>query len=153
MIHLKLPYSILYRKYFLLSFSLLENCQLVMKPSSMLSSGIWTEVLTFTPTSLNTQSLQSCLTLCNPMECRPPGSSILGFSRQEYWCGLAHPPPGDLPDPGIEPTSLMSPALAGRFLTTSTTWEALHKHTSILYCHAFVLHDVTLLRYYSLLLV
>ena len=49
----------------------------------------------------------------------------MGFSRQEYWSGLLWPPPGDLPDPGIEPTSLESPALAGRFLTTSATWEAL----------------------------
>ena len=47
------------------------------------------------------------------------------FSRQEYWSGLPCPPPGDLPDPRIEPMSLMSPALAGGFLTTSTTWEAL----------------------------
>ena len=39
-----------------------------------------------------------------------------GFSRQEYWSGLPRPPPGDLPDPGIKSTSLMSPALAGRFL-------------------------------------
>ena len=39
------------------------------------------------------------------------------FSRQEYWSGLLCPPPGDLPDPGIEPTSLMSPALAGGFFT------------------------------------
>ena len=42
------------------------------------------------------------------------------FSRQEYWSGLPCPPPGDLPDPGIEPKSLMSPALAGAFFTTST---------------------------------
>ena len=48
----------------------------------------------------------------------------MGFSRQEYWSGLLCPPPGDLPDPGIEPTSLTSPALAGRFFTTSPTWEA-----------------------------
>ena len=41
------------------------------------------------------------------------------FSRQEYWSGLTCPPPGDLPDPGIEPTSLMSPALVGGFLTNS----------------------------------
>ena len=47
----------------------------------------------------------------------------MGFSRQEYWSELPCPPPGDLPDPGIEPTSLASPALAGRFFTTSTTWE------------------------------
>ena len=38
----------------------------------------------------------------------------MGFSRQEYWSGLPFPPPRDLPDPGIEPTSLVSPALAGR---------------------------------------
>ena len=49
----------------------------------------------------------------------------VGFSRQEYWSGLLCPPPGGLPDPGIEPTSLTSPALAGGFFTTSTTWEAL----------------------------
>ena len=47
----------------------------------------------------------------------------VGFSRHEYWSGLPHPPPWDLPIPGIEPTSLMSPALAGRFFTTSTAWE------------------------------
>ena len=47
-----------------------------------------------------------------------------GFSRQEHWSGLPWPPPGDLPDPGIEPSCLMSPALAGSFFTTSTTWEA-----------------------------
>ena len=48
----------------------------------------------------------------------------MGFSRQEYWSGLPFPPPGHLPNPGIEPMSLMSPALAGRFFTTSAIWEA-----------------------------
>ena len=48
----------------------------------------------------------------------------MGFSRQEYWSGLPCPPPRDLPNSGIEPLSLMSPALAGRFFTTSATWEA-----------------------------
>ena len=48
----------------------------------------------------------------------------MDFSRQEYWSGLPCPPPGDLPDPGIKSTSLMSPALAGGFLTTSVSWEA-----------------------------
>ena len=43
----------------------------------------------------------------------------MGFSRQGYWSGVPCSPPGDLPDPGIRPTSLMSPALAG-----SATWEA-----------------------------
>ena len=55
----------------------------------------------------------------------------MGFSRQEYWSGLPCPPPGDLSDPGIKPVSLtlhVPPALAGRFFTTSATWEALHSH-------------------------
>ena len=56
----------------------------------------------------------------------------MGFSRQEHWSGLPFPSSGDLPDPGIEPTSLMSPALAGRFFTTSATWEALGSHTKSL---------------------
>ena len=42
----------------------------------------------------------------------------MAFSKQEYWSGLPFPAPGDLPDPGIELMSLMSPALAGRFFTT-----------------------------------
>ena len=46
----------------------------------------------------------------------------MGFSRKEYWSGLPCPPPGDLPDPGIEPSSLKSPELACRFFTTSVTW-------------------------------
>ena len=48
----------------------------------------------------------------------------VGFSRQEYWSGLPCPPSGDLPDPGIEPASLMPPALAGRFFPTAAIWEA-----------------------------
>ena len=46
-----------------------------------------------------------------------------GFSGQEYWSGLPCPSSGDLPHPGIEPMSLMSPALAGGLFTTSSTWE------------------------------
>ena len=49
----------------------------------------------------------------------------MGLSKQEYWSGLSFPSPGDLSDPGIKPTSLMSPALAGGFFTTSATQEAL----------------------------
>ena len=46
-----------------------------------------------------------------------------GFSRQEYWSGSLCPPTGHLPNPRTQPQSLMSPALAGRFFATSTTWE------------------------------
>ena len=48
----------------------------------------------------------------------------LRFSRQEYWSGLPCPSPEDLPDPGINSLSLVSPELASGFFTTSTTWEA-----------------------------
>ena len=47
-----------------------------------------------------------------------------GLSRQEHWSGLPRPPPGDLPDPGIQYMSLRSPTLAGGLLTTSAAWEA-----------------------------
>ena len=49
---------------------------------------------------------------------------LMKFSRQEYWSRVSFPPPGDLPDPGIELASLMTPALTGRFFNTRTTWEA-----------------------------
>ena len=55
----------------------------------------------------------------------------MGFSRLEYWSGLLCPPPGDLPNPGIKPASLMSPALAGGLFTISITWEALWNHRAI----------------------
>ena len=67
-------------------------------------------------------SLQSCPTLWTAAHKAPLS---MGFSRQEYWSGLPLPPLGDLPDPGIEPVSLMSPALANGFFTTSVTWDGL----------------------------
>ena len=73
------------------------------------------------------KSLQSCPTLCDPMDCSPPGSAVhWGFSRQEHWSGLTCPPPGHLPNSGkLTPklTPLVSPALADRFFSGSTTWE------------------------------
>ena len=52
----------------------------------------------------------------------------MGFPKQEYWSGLPGPPPGDLPDPGIEPMGLTSPALADRFFTPSATLRHLKQH-------------------------
>ena len=49
--------------------------------------------------------LLSCVPLCNPMDYSLPGSSVLGFPRQEYGSGLSLPSPGDLPDPGIKSRS------------------------------------------------
>ena len=57
---------------------------------------------------------QSCPTLCDPVDCSPPGSSVQGI-LQEYWSGLPFPSPEDLPDPGIEPGS---PALQADALTS-----------------------------------
>ena len=61
---------------------------------------------------------QSCPALCNSMDCNPPGSSVHGISRQEYWGRFPFPSPEDVPDPGIKAVSLASPALAGRFFPT-----------------------------------
>ena len=58
------------------------------------------------------------------MDCACQDPLSMGYSKQEYWNGLPFPPPGDLPNPRIKPASLMSPALAGRFFTTNTIWEA-----------------------------
>ena len=74
-------------------------------------------------TSVCAKSPQSCPTLCNPVDCSPPGPLPVGLSRQEYWSGLPCSPPGDCPNPGIKATPLMSPGLAGRFFTTSANWE------------------------------
>ena len=51
-----------------------------------------------------------------PMDCSPPGSSVYGIPKQDHWRGWPFPSPGDPPNPGVEPASLGSPALAGRFL-------------------------------------
>ena len=64
------------------------------------------------------------------------------FSREEYWRGLPCPPPGELPNPGIKFTSLISPALVGGFFTTSATWEALHAHNSAQSYMDWMLGDV-----------
>ena len=66
------------------------------------------------------KSLESCLTLCDPMDCSPPGSSVRGILQARVLEWLPFPSPEDLPNPGTEPMSPMSPALAGRFFI----WEA-----------------------------
>ena len=62
--------------------------------------------------------------LCGPMHRSLPGSRIHGVSQATILEWLPFPSPGGLPDPGMEPMNLASPALAGRFFTTSATWEA-----------------------------
>ena len=67
---------------------------------------------------------QSCTTLCDLTDHSPPAPPSMGFPRQEYWSRLPSPPPGDLPDPGFEPVSLLSLTLQGRFFNNCATWEA-----------------------------
>ena len=62
--------------------------------------------------------LQLCPTLGNPMNCSPPGSSVCGILQEEYWSRLSCPPPGNLPNREIEPTSPESPALQENSLPT-----------------------------------
>ena len=80
-------------------------------------------------------SLFLCPTLCDPIDCSCQAPLSMRFSRQEYWSGFPCPPPGDLPDPGIELESFMSPALVGVFFTTSATWEVLKGRVGHIYSH------------------
>ena len=81
--------------------------------------------------NVHAKLLQSCLILHNPMDLAYQAPLSTGFSRQEYWSELPFPPPGDLPDPGIELMSLRSLALAGKLFTTSATWEAHNRNTEV----------------------
>ena len=87
---------------------------------------------------------QSCLTLYDPWTVAHKALLSMGFSQQGYWSGLPFLPLGDLPNSEIEPAPLMSPALAGRFFTTSTTWEALR------HFHVMVNEIVSLISFSSL---
>ena len=73
---------------------------------------------------MHAKSLQSCLTHCDPLKCSAPGCSVHGILQAGILEWLPFPTPGDLPNPGIEPTSPLSLVLVGRFFTTSTTWKA-----------------------------
>ena len=78
--------------------------------------------------------------ICNPIDCSHQAPLFMGFFRQEYWSGLPCPPPGDLPNPGTELPSLMSPSWADGFSATSTTWEA-HVYSAL--CYTLASWEVT----------
>ena len=73
------------------------------------------------------KSLQLCPSLCDSVNCSLPG--LCPWDSSGKHTGVGEDPPGDLPNPGVRPASLTSPALAGRFFATSTTWEALIRGT------------------------
>ena len=92
---------------------LMRTCnQLAIKCAQMKDSG------KFTYKNISCACMLSLVTLCNPVNSSQPGSSSIGFSRQEFQSGLPFPPPGNLPDPRVELTSLMSPSQAGRVFTS-----------------------------------
>ena len=92
----------------------------------------------------------SCVQLCATLwtVCSPPGSSVNGFSRQEYWSGLPCPAPGDPPNPRIKRALLMSPALAGRFFNTSAVWEA---HLKVCFLSNFQIYNTMLVTIVTML--
>ena len=73
------------------------------------------------------------------MDCSLPGSSSVGFSRQEYWSGLLFPPPQYLPDPGIEP---VSPELTGEFSTLN--YLGISCNSIVVLKSLFKVHNVTI---------
>ena len=77
--------------------------------------------LKFTSARECCSNAQLCLSLCNLMDCSPQDPLSIGFFQEEYLNWVPFPFPGGLPDPGIEPMSLMSLALAGGFFTASFT--------------------------------
>ena len=77
------------------------------------------------PTPTDSWMITNDLHICSRWTVAHQAPLSMGVSRQKYWSRLPCPPPGDLPDPGIKPLSVASAALAGRFLTTNATWEAL----------------------------
>ena len=113
------------------TLSIFSNTMSVKPKEQHVSSGeincFWSKsfiLLPLSSSSASAKSLQLFPTLCDPMDHSSPGSSVQRFSGHEYWNGLPFSPPGDLPDPGIEPTSLMSLALAGGFFTSSATSDS-----------------------------
>ena len=112
-------------------------------PSTLASQVFSNAVLTSVLSLLLCSVTQSCPTLCDPMHCSPPDSSVHGLSRQEYWSGLPFPAPGDLPDPGTETLSLESPALAGGFLTTTLPGKPI-------YFSCYIISIVSLTRSYAI---
>ena len=84
-----------------------------------------------TSVSVHAQSLSRVPLFFDPMDCSPPGSSVRGISRQEYWCGSPFPSSGDLPNPGIEP---VSPAWEGGFFTAELPEKSLKCDCGSFHC-------------------
>ena len=105
-----------------------------------LHSQLWSSLMSLPSTWLlhpcTCMCAQSCPTLCNPMDWSLPGYSVHGIST--YWSGFPFPPPGDLPNPEMEPMSPASPALVGWFFTTEPPGKP--QFTLIYWLFQFLIH-------------
>ena len=72
---------------------------------------------------VHASSLSHICLFAAPWAIARPDALSMEFYRQDYWSGLPFPTPGNIPNPGVEPMSLVSPTLAGGFLTNCTTWK------------------------------
>ena len=116
----------------LFSLTLGSSCYLQSWQSHLWSLLLWSHLLSWlscfplSPTTCCVLSRFSRVWLfATPWTVALPVLLSMGFPRQEYWSGLPFPTSGDLPDPGIELASFLSPASASRFFTTTATWGPL----------------------------
>ena len=102
---------------------------------SLLSNTLSLFVIAFLPRRcMCAKSLQSCPTLCDPMDIAHQVFLSMGFFRQEYWSGLPFPSQEDLPDPEIESVSLKSPALAVGSLPLAPPGKPLQGNSVFSFC-------------------
>ena len=96
------------------------------------------------------KSLQSCVTLCNPMGCSRPGSSVHGVFQASILEWVALPSSRGSSNPGIEPVAHLFPVLAGGFFTSSATWEALSTEYIRIMGKNFISLDISLIYNFGL---
>ena len=111
-----------------------QHCQLVIPTPQGLALFLFHTWHYLGLCTLQVASVVSDSAILRTVACQASLSS--GFSRQDYWSGLSFPPPRDLPHPGIKLMPLMSPALVGRFFTTSITWEDPLLRSTCGLCHS-----------------
>ena len=106
----------------------------------------WYELISHCSFNLHTKLLQSCLTLCNPLDCNLQGSSVHGILQARILEWLPWPSPVDLPDPGIKPKSLAlhenSSSFDLNFSNNEQYWKSLYVSINHLFC--FIWRNVCL---------
>ena len=90
--------------------------------------------LSVSNTDLCALFIELCLTLYSPWTVAHQAPLSMELYKQEYWSGLPFPTPRDLPNPGIKPASLVSPALADGFFTTLAAWMECNPHVCVCVC-------------------